>query len=114
MIKELAKGTAEPLVLQILAGSSLHGYGILQAIKERSEGVLEFTEGTVYPLLHALEQEGLLSSVWEALPSGRRRKVYCITPAGQRRLAESREQWRRFRLAIDNIFGLREGVEAGG
>ncbi len=110
MIKELAKGTAEPLVLHILAGGPLHGYGILQAIRERSREVLEFTEGTVYPLLHALEQEGLVSSVWEALPTGRRRKLYCITPAGLRRLSDAKDQWSRFRLAVDSIFGYGEGV----
>lgn len=64
MIKELVKGTAEPLVLRILSDGPLHGYAILQQIKERFH---------------------------EALPSGRRRKVYCITPAGHRRLTEAKD-----------------------
>lgn len=112
-MKELAKGTAEPLVLRILTDGPLHGYGVLQAIKERSEAVIEFTEGTIYPLLHALEQDGLLSSVWEAMPSGRRRKLYCITPAGQRKLTEAKREWTRFQVAIDTILGLRAGVQGG-
>lgn len=110
MIKELSKGTAEPLVLKVLASGPLHGYGIIQAIRERSGDVLEFTEGTIYPLLHSLEHDGLLSAVWEALPSGRRRKVYCITPEGQRRLAEAHGQWQRFRLAVDRVFGCEGGL----
>lgn len=113
MIKELAKGTAEPLVLRILSDGPLHGYAILHQIKERSHEVLEFTEGTIYPLLHSLEQDGLVSAVWEALPSGRRRKVYCITPAGHRRLTEAKDEWSKFRLVIDSIFGFGEGVRGG-
>jgi len=114
MIKELARGTAEPLVLRVLAEGPQHGYGILQAIRERSGEVLEFTEGTIYPLLHTLEEEGLVTAAWEVLASGRRRKSYALTPAGEKRLAEARQQWERFRGAMDALFGpgkvVRDGI----
>ncbi len=103
MIKELAKGTAEPLVLKVLSEGPQHGYAILQTIRERSDDLLDFTEGTIYPLLHNLESEGLVSSEWQTLPSGRRRKVYRITPAGARRLSEAAQQWSHFRAAVDSI-----------
>lgn len=105
MLKEMAKGTAVPLVLRVLAEGPQHGYGILQSIKERSRAVLEFTEGTIYPLLHTLEHEGLVASEWQSLPSGRRRKVYRLTSTGERRLSEATQEWLRFRTAMDSILG---------
>lgn len=105
MSKELAKGTAVPLVLRILSDGPQHGYGVIQCIKERSGAFLDFTEGTIYPLLHALEHEGLVSSAWETLPSGRRRKVYQITSRGATRLNDATQEWRRFREAVDSILG---------
>lgn len=105
MANELAKGTAVPLVLRVLAEGPQHGYGIIQKIRERSGGTLEFTEGTIYPLLHALERGGLLTSVWEVLPSGRRRKLYSLTHRGAERLAELTAEWKRFRSAVDAVLG---------
>lgn len=113
MIRELARGTAEPLVLRILVEGPQHGYGILQAIRERSGDVLDFTEGTIYPLLHTLEEEGLVTAVWEVLASGRRRKTYAVTPAGEQRLSEARQQWERFRGAMDTLFGPGKVVQHG-
>lgn len=110
---DLAKGTAVPLVLRILAEGPQHGYGIIQAIRERSGGMLEFTEGTVYPLLHALERDGLLTSAWEALPSGRRRKLYSLTETGRQRLARLVAEWRQFRSAVDVLLGDVEAVSHG-
>lgn len=113
MIKELARGTAEPLVLRVLVEGPQHGYGLLQAIRERSGAVLDFTEGTIYPLLHTLEEEGLVTAAWETLPSGRRRKTYAITPAGQQHLANAMADWQRFRGAVDAVFGAGKAVSDG-
>lgn len=105
MANDLAKGTAVPLVLRILSEGPQHGYGLILAIRERSGALVEFTEGTIYPLLHTLEREGLLSAEWEVLPSGRRRKVYSLTNMGLRRLSQVTQEWRRFRTAVDAILG---------
>lgn len=113
MANDLAKGTAVPLVLRILTEGPQHGYGIIQAIKERSGGLVEFTEGTIYPLLHTLEREELLTSSWEALPSGRRRKLYSLTETGAQRLAQLTVDWRHFRSAVDAILGDGEAVVHG-
>lgn len=108
MIKELAKGTAIPLVLRVLHDGPQHGYGLLRAIRERSGSLLEFTEGTIYPLLHQLELDGLLSSRWDTLENGRRRKTYLITVEGVRRLEEARTEWDRFRSVMDLVLGRGE------
>ena len=108
------KGTAVPLVLRILAQGPQHGYGIIQEIRERSGGVVEFTEGTIYPLLHTLEREHLLSSSWEVLPSGRRRKLYSLTETGVQRLTQLTADWRQFRSAVDAILSDGEVVPRWG
>lgn len=113
MANDLAKGTAVPLVLRILTEGPNHGYGIIQEIRQRSGGLVEFTEGTIYPLLHTLEQEGLVASAWETTPSGRRRKLYSLTDAGARRLAHLAADWRQFRAAVDAILGNMEAVVHG-
>lgn len=110
MNQEFVKGTAVPLVLRVLTQGPQHGYGIIQAIREQSGGVIEFSEGTIYPLLHALEREGLLSSAWEVLPSGRRRKLYSLTGRGAERLTRLTADWRQFRSAVDAILGDGEAV----
>lgn len=108
MLKELARGTALPLILRILAEGPQHGYGLIQSIRQRSGAALEFTEGTVYPLLHGMERDGLVAGRWDTLPSGRRRRVYEITPAGRERLAAAVDHWRTFRAAVDRILGQGE------
>lgn len=105
MANDLAKGTALPLVLRILAEGPQHGYGIIQAIKERSGSLVEFTEGTIYPLLHALEREALLSAEWESLALGKRRKLYALTERGRARLSKATTDWQKFRTAVDSILG---------
>ena len=76
------KGTLPTLILQALQQSPDHGYRIAQRIKERSEGVLDFKEGTLYPALHKLENEGLVDS-FEEMEKGRPRRYYRITKAGR-------------------------------
>lgn len=110
MANDLAKGTAVPLVLRILSEGPQHGYGIIQAIKERSGALVEFTEGTIYPLLHTLERGGLLSAEWEAVPPGKRRKIYSVTKMGLHRLVQVTQEWQRFRTAVDAILGDGEVV----
>jgi PadR family transcriptional regulator PadR len=110
MANDLAKGTAVPLVLRILSEGPQHGYGIVQAIRERSGALVVFTEGTIYPLLHTLEREGLLSAEWEGVPSGKRRKVYSVTNLGLQRLSQVTTEWRKFRTAVDAILGDGEVV----
>ena len=98
------KGTLPSLVLQILTEGPLHGYGISQHIKETSEGVLDFKEGTLYPALHGLENKGFIES-HEHIENGRKRRYYQLTKEGQAKLAKDRQEWTNLSLAVSNIFG---------
>ena len=81
-----------------------HGYRIAQRIKERSQGVLDFKEGTLYPALHKLENEGSVESV-EGIEKGRPRRNYRITESGRQTLARDRVEWRELSRAVTTILG---------
>ena len=91
--KDLVAASATPLVLGILSEEELHGYAILKRVAELSSGRMQWTDGMIYPLLHRLERNGLVSSSWGSSEAGRRRKHYAITAAGKEALAERHEQW---------------------
>ena len=93
------------LVLTALAGEPRHGYAVIEEIKRRSGGAFDLPEGTIYPALHRLEQAGLLKSRWMTADSGRRRRVYTLTKAGSRALAERRAIWKQFSDAIGGLLG---------
>jgi transcriptional regulator len=93
------RGTLPTLILEALEHQQDHGYSIAQRIKERSSGVLDFKEGTLYPALHKLEQEGLIESS-EELEKGRTRRYYRITKVGRGALAKGRAEWRRVSKAV--------------
>ncbi len=101
---EMLKGHLDMIVLAALAGGPAHGYAVIEEIKRRSGGAFELPEGTVYPVLHRLEESGLLSSRWTTADSGRRRRVYAMTRRGGRALAEQRALWHRFSEAIGGLF----------
>src|SRR5882757_11133586 len=88
MEAEMLKGHLDAIVLAALESGPAHGYAIIEAIKTRSGGTFDLPEGTIYPALHRLEEAGLLSSDWTTADSGRRRRVYTLTKAGNRALAE--------------------------
>lgn len=98
------KGTLPTLILEALAHKPSHGYRIAQGIKERSAGVLDFREGTLYPALHKLETEGLVES-YEETEKGRVRRYYRITKSGRAVLARDRAEWRKLSRAVTTILG---------
>ncbi|MDQ6605365.1 MAG: helix-turn-helix transcriptional regulator, partial [Actinomycetota bacterium] len=79
-----------------------HGYAVAQALKQRSGGVFDLPEGTIYPALHRLERAQLLSSAW-ATAAGRRRRVYQLTARGRRSVSAARRDWRRFADAVEAV-----------
>jgi len=99
------KGTLPTLILEALAHEPSHGYRIAQQIKERSQGVLDFKEGTLYPALHKLQNEGLVTS-HEEVENGRPRRYYRITPDGRKTLIKDRAEWHKLSRAVTGI--LRE------
>ncbi len=98
------KGTLPTLILEALKHEPSHGYRIAQRIKERSEGVLDFKEGTLYPALHKLENDGMVES-YDSLEKGRLRRYYRITEAGHGTLSEDRAQWQAVSRAVTMILG---------
>ena len=105
MNPERLKGHLDFLLLSVLAAGPAHGYAIISALRERSEGTFDLPEGTIYPALHRLEQGGLLSSRWSVGDSGRQRRVYSLTRSGRRALVDQRALWQRFTDAVSGLFG---------
>jgi len=100
----MLKGHLDMIVLAALSSRPAHGYAVIEEIRRRSAGAFDLPEGTVYPVLHRLEQAGLLSGRWVTADSGRRRRVYEVTARGRRELTQQRAVWRQFSDAIGGVF----------
>ena len=103
--KSLLSGSTRLLVLSVLEKKDDYGWGIILQLAERSDKTFEMREGTLYPVLHALEAEGMIASYEQNTPAGRRRKYYHITDAGQKELARQKEQWDAFANGVDRVLG---------
>ena len=101
--KDLVAAAATPLVLSILGEGDSYGYAILKRIRELSDGDLAWNDGMLYPLLHRLERQGLVTASWDTA-DGRRRKHYSLTAAGRDALAERRQQWEVVADALDRVW----------
>jgi len=99
---EGAQGHLDLVLLGLLAAGPGHGYAIITTLKQRSGGVLDLPEGSVYPALHRLEDVGLVASDWAAA-GGRRRRDYHLTPKGATALRAQRAEWSRLSAAIDAV-----------
>jgi PadR family transcriptional regulator PadR len=104
MKADTVNGQLDPLLLATIAQAPAHGYAILQRLKQRSSGAFDLAEGTIYPALHRLERDGLLTSSW-SIDSGRRRRVYTLTRAGRSALTERRRDWAQFARAVEAVLG---------
>jgi PadR family transcriptional regulator, regulatory protein PadR len=104
MNRERLKGNLDLLLLSVLAAGPAHGYAIISALRDRSEGTFDLPEGTIYPALHRLEEAGLLASSW-AQAEGRRRRVYGLTDEGVAALAAERTEWQRFAGGVRAVLG---------
>jgi DNA-binding PadR family transcriptional regulator len=102
MRAEILKGHLDALILAVLRDRPLHGYAVIEELRRRSEGAFDLAEGTLYPVLHRLEADGLLTSAWSDA-SGRRRRVYRLTRRGRTALTRSRREWSNFVFAVDAV-----------
>ena len=91
--KELVAASTRPLLLSLLAEGESYGYALIERVRELSHEGMEWTEGMLYPVLHRLEEEGLIESRWQEAGSGRKRKYYRLSRTGQSALHEERKQW---------------------
>ena len=103
---DLVQGTLDLLILKTLSLEPSHGWAIAKRIQQVSSDVLQVTQGSLYPALHRLEQQGWLKGTWEETDTGRQAKIYSLTAAGRRQLARELESWDRLSSAIQVV--LRE------
>ena len=102
--RDLIAASSTPIVLSILAEQDSYGYAILQRVRELSGGLMEWTDGMLYPVLHRLERLGHVEARWEVAESGRRRKYYRLTSRGRAQLAEAREQWQAVDATLRGVW----------
>lgn len=107
--RQLKKGVLEMLVLRLLADEPGHGYALIARLRE-SGGLLDLKEGTLYPILYRLEEEGCITSSWSSpdgspSPGKIPRRIYTVTEAGYRTLAQETETWHRFVRCVDKYLG---------
>jgi transcriptional regulator len=100
---ELLQGTLDLLILKALSLGPLHGYGIIQRIRQMSGELLDVEQGSLYPAVYRIEQRGWISSKWGMTETSRRAKFYTLTKAGHKQLAAEEESWDRLALAIAKV-----------
>jgi PadR family transcriptional regulator, regulatory protein PadR len=104
--RELLKGVAPLMVLQVLSRGAMYGYELSHALEERSGKILTLGNGTLYPLLYNLEAKGLVQAEWQEGDTGRNRRYYKITGKGEKFLASRRREWEQLQEAARLVFGL--------
>jgi DNA-binding PadR family transcriptional regulator len=105
--QELARGTVMPIVLSLLNEQPMYGYELVKTVNDRTNGVLQWKEGTLYPLLHKMQGQRLIKAQWQtAEDTGKDRKYYHITPKGQKLLTESKSQWQQLSDAVNVLLAL--------
>ncbi|PYR05421.1 MAG: PadR family transcriptional regulator [Acidobacteria bacterium] len=100
---DLVQGTLDLLILKVLANGPVHGWAIAQRIKQMSNEVLQFSQGSLYPALHKLEQQGWIEAEWGESENNRRAKYYSLTRAGRKMMAREAAQWERLSAAISLV-----------
>jgi PadR family transcriptional regulator PadR len=105
---DLVQGTLDLLILKILALEPLNGFAVSQRLKQVSGDVLQVSDGSLYPALHKLEQEGWIRAEWKASENNRRAKSYSLTRLGRGQLEREAKHWGRLSAAISHVVKLRE------
>jgi DNA-binding PadR family transcriptional regulator len=102
--KELVAASTEPLILSLLSRGESYGYALIQDVKRLSGEALQWTDGMLYPVLHRMEQEGLIQSQWRESDAGRKRKYYSIKKQGRQTLDQQREQWKTVSTVLTRLW----------
>ncbi len=102
--KKLLKGSTTMLILNLLKQEDMYGYQMIKKLKETSENVFELKEGTLYPILHTLEEKGYITSYWDE-SSSKKRKYYSITKKGKDVLKEKETEWKIFSNSVNKVLG---------
>lgn len=112
--KTLLSGSTSLLLLKLLEGGDMYGYQMIEELRARSEDVFDLKAGTLYPLLHSLEQKGLIESWEEPSSPGRPRRYYHLTEAGLRHLGDKESEWMKYANAVHRILEGGDNREAQG
>src|SRR5688572_11125504 len=105
---DLVQGTLDLLILKIIALEPMHGWAISQRLKQVSGDVLQVSDGSLYPALHKLEQEGWITAEWKPSENNRRAKFYSLTRPGRKELDKEAANWNRLSAAITQVVKLTE------
>ncbi len=103
--KELIKGSTTMLILNLLNSDDMYGYQMIKELESRSEQIFTLKEGTLYPILHTLESQGMIEAYWEDTNSARKRKYYRITQGGKKLLAEKEAEWQLYTKGVNRVIG---------
>ena len=106
---DLLQGTLDMLVLKALQLEPMHGWGITERIEQWSGGVLQINQGSLYPALHRLTRDGLITSSWRVTENSRRARYYALTAAGRRALSNEQTSWERLSEAVNLIMRMAPG-----
>jgi transcriptional regulator len=105
---DLVQGTLDLLILKILALEPMHGWAISQRLKQISGDILQVSDGSLYPALHKLEQEGWIQAEWATSENNRKAKYYSLTRRGRKKLDRETANWSRLSAAITHVITLKE------
>lgn len=103
--KSLLTGSTTMLILKLLDEKNMYGYQMIEELRKKSNNAFELKAGTLYPLLHTLEQKNMLMSYEETADNDRVRKYYSITKIGRKHLKEKKEEWRAYTNAVNGVLG---------
>ena len=102
--KELVAASTVPLVLSVLAEGDSYGYALIQRVRELSGGKIEWSEGMLYPVLHWLEEQSLVTAEWREADTGRRRKYYRLRQEGRKALTSEKQQWTTVHNTLNKLW----------
>lgn len=102
--KELLKGSTTMLILELLQQENMYGYQMIKELSQKSEKIFELKEGTLYPILHSLEEKGYILSYWDT-STAKKRKYYAITEKGNEKLKSQKQEWKLFQTGMEKVMG---------
>ncbi|MHC4501176.1 MAG: PadR family transcriptional regulator [Planctomycetota bacterium] len=103
--KQMLSGNVETLILAVLEAGQSYGYAIVKELNQQAEGILRLGEGTIYPVLHRLEEKKIVSAKWCLAANGRERKYYRLSAKGRKALAVNRQQWWMLSVIMRKVLG---------
>ncbi|MGN1167005.1 MAG: PadR family transcriptional regulator [Lachnospiraceae bacterium] len=111
--KSLISGSTSMLILKLLEDKDMYGYEMIDTLRNKSQNVFELKAGTLYPLLHSMEEKGFLEA-YEKEAVGKIRKYYHLTKEGKKQLKVKKEEWKEYSQAVANVMGIAHGENSGG